>query len=76
VRGGYTDAKLFKLEEEYQLYDESCSFKLGEEDNDWVDYRSGDWTSYEGEHLSVDEITEKLQPIGESGKQRVEGFLG
>lgn len=76
VRGGYTDAKLFKLEEEYQLYDESCSFKLGEEDSDWVDYRSGDWTSYEGEYLSVDAITEKLQPIGESGKQRVEGFLG
>lgn len=76
VRGGYTDAKLFKLEEEYQLYDESCSFKLGEEDNDWIDYRSGEWTTYEGNYLDNDEFDALIRKVAESGETYVEGFLG
>ena len=76
IRGGYTDAKLFKLEEEYQLYDESCSFKLGEGDNDWIDYRSGEWTTCEGEYLPYDELTEKVKPLADAGKAYVDGCLG
>ena len=76
VRGGYTDAKLFKLDEEYQLYDESCSFKLGENDNDWIDYRRGEWTTYEGDYLDNDEFSDRIKSIADAGKERVEGFLG
>lgn len=76
VRGGYTDAKLFKLDEEHLLYDESCSFKFGEGDDEWLDYRAGDWTDYEGQYLDNDKIDQIVKKIQDAGKQYVEGYLG
>ena len=76
VRGGYTDAKLFKLEEEYKLYDESCSFRYGEGENDWIEFRGSEWTDHEGEYLDNDKIEHIAKTIQESGKKYVVGFLG
>ena len=76
VRGGYTDAKLFRLDDEYQLYDESCSFKYGEGDKDIIDFRGGEWTDYDGEYVDNDKIDEIVKKIQDSGKQYVVGYLG
>ncbi len=75
IRGGYTDAKLFKLEEEYQLYEESCSFSLGESDDDILDYRNGEWTNYEGYSLDYDDIASKVKPLADAGETYIEGYL-
>ena len=76
VSKGYTDAKLFILEEEYKLYDESCSFKYGEGENEWIEFRDGEWIDHEGEYVDNDKIDEIVKKIQDSGKQYVVGYLG
>ena len=73
VRGGYTDAKLFKLDEEYQLYNEDCSFKIGEDE--YIDYLSGEWTNTEGNYLDREEFGAIVDKLGKEGKTNVEGWL-
>jgi hypothetical protein len=75
VRGGYTDAKLFKLDEEYQLYAENCSFSLGDADEDYLDYHNGEWTNYEGNYLSREELSEIISKVAKSGKTEIKGYL-
>lgn len=75
IRGGYTDAKLFRLDEEYQIYDESCHFKIGEGDDDWLDYRNGEFT-YEGNYLDNSALSKIFKKLYKEGVHNVKGCLG
>lgn len=69
VRGGYTDAKLFKLDGydgEYHLLDESCGFTLAEGDDSFsLDYHSGnDFIDIDGNYLDDEALNELAQRYG------------
>jgi hypothetical protein len=57
VRGGYTDAKLFKVESEYHISDENCGFYVQSEDGreislSWL----GEFTNSEGSFDVEDDL--------------------
>lgn len=64
VRGGYTDAKLFKIDFNEFIFSEYCSFAYGEGDNDQIDYMSGEWTDFEGRYLDNAARNEIAAKIG------------
>jgi len=64
VRGGYTDAKLFKIDFNEFIFSEYCSFSYGEGDNDQIDYMSGEWTDFEGRYLDNEARNEIAAKIG------------
>jgi hypothetical protein len=76
VSKGYTDAKLFRLEDEYHLYNEDCSFKYGEGENERIEFRGGEWIDHEGEDLDNDKIEDIAKRLKAAGKQYVVGYLG
>ena len=59
VRGGYTDAKLFKLDdhaEEYDLYRDDCGFSVDDGKGDYLGASwHGEWINLEGGSLDDDE---------------------
>lgn len=59
VRGGYTDAKLFKFSdyaEEYTLFDDGCGFSVEGSEGDYICASwHGEWISGEGSSLDDDE---------------------
>lgn len=58
ARGGYTDAKLFKLKkyaENWALFDDTCFFSL---EGISIDFRGGDFTNEEGDLLDKTELNE------------------
>lgn len=73
-RQGYTDAKLFRLGEEHQLYEENCSYPLGKAQTS-IFYRNGEWFDNDGNEIDEATLHELIQPLVISGKQYVEGRL-
>ena len=59
VRGGYTDAKLFKLHEhaeEYNLYIDDCGFSVETSEGDHINASwHGEWINTEGGCLDDDD---------------------
>lgn len=68
VRGGYTDAKLFKLDfraEEYALLDDACGFsaEVGDEEYIGADWR-GEWINAEGQPLDDSDVLAFAAAVG------------
>lgn len=61
IRGGYTDAKLFRLPEDYALIREDIGFSLG---STILDYYSGDFVNEAGQSLSSDELDALAVEVG------------
>ena len=74
VRGGYTDAKLFKLsdyaQETYALYDDGCGFSVDDGEGDYLgaDWR-GEWINHEGQCLDDDDALAFALAAGASLEQ-------
>ena len=62
VRGGYTDAKLFKLNdwaEEHDVYIDDCDFHVECHPDEWIGISwSGEWINNDGGSLTDDEALE------------------
>ena len=62
VRGGYTDAKLFKLDdwaEEHDVYIDDCDFHVECHPDDWMRVSwAGEWINNDGGSLTDDEALE------------------
>ena len=62
VRGGYTDAKLFKLDywaDEHDVYIDDCDFSVECHPDEWIGVSwSGEWINYDGGSLTDDEALE------------------
>jgi len=62
VRGGYTDAKLFKLDdwaEEYQVFDDGCGFSVECHPSEYISVSwHGEWINNDGGSLTDDEALE------------------
>ena len=62
VRGGYTDAKLFKLDdwaEEHDVYIDDCDFSVECHPDEWIGISwSGEWITNDGGSLTDDEALE------------------
>lgn len=60
VRGGYTDAKLFALEDEYDFYgDASCVFSVETEDGGYLTLSyQGEWLNSEGGAATEEDIAD------------------
>jgi hypothetical protein len=56
VRGGYTDAKLFKVESDYSIVDESCGFYVESEGREVSLTWSGEFTNSEGSYSVEDDL--------------------
>jgi hypothetical protein len=74
IRGGYTDAKLFRLindfEGEYYLLDEMASFDLGKNNTEddtklYLDWMGQDFISYEGHGMDGADLDELGAKVGE-----------
>ena len=63
VRGGYTDAKLFKIGDECVFNRESCSFYFGDEMS--IEYYDNDMLNYEGNEMKKDEFNSICTIAGE-----------
>jgi hypothetical protein len=72
VRGGYTDAKLFKLDIDNTMFSEYCSFSYGDGDDDVIDYASGEWINREGRLIRNEDLNIIASKIG---KKTIEGGL-
>ena len=72
VRGGYTDAKLFKLDTDNVMFSEYCCFSYGDGDNDVIDYASGEWINFEGRGIDRDDLNLIASKIG---KKTIDGGL-
>ncbi len=73
VSQGYTDAKLFRLEDEHHLYQENCIFKLSESAG--FIYRSGDWFSLDDKEIDFKEVQAVLKDIAKEDWEIIEGKL-
>lgn len=67
VRGGYTDAKLFKLDcEEWGMTYESCGFWANVDGKEvYADWNGTDWTNDDGYCLDDDQMAEFCEALGE-----------
>lgn len=64
VRGGYTDAKLFVLGEEYFFFNDACGFNLDGKDL-IIDFQGGnDFTDAEGRYLGGEELDKIARKAG------------
>lgn len=54
VRGGYTDAKLFKIDDDHSFSSENAMFSFA--DNESLDFYGGDFVNYEGQSVDKDEM--------------------
>lgn len=72
VRGGYTDAKLFKLDTDNVMFSEYCFFSYGDGDDDVIDYASGEWVNRDGHLLHSDDLNVIAAKIG---KKTINGGL-
>jgi len=63
VRGGYTDAKLFKIDDDFSFSSERCSFMLGEKES--LDFYGIDMTNYEGNYVDGEELNRLCALKGE-----------
>jgi hypothetical protein len=72
IRGGYTDAKLFKLDVDNIMFSEYCSFAYGEGDDDVIDYACGEWLSRDGRYIDRSDLNLIAQKIG---KKTIDGGL-
>ncbi len=70
---GYTDAKLFRLEDEHHLYQENCIFKLNECDG--FIYKGGDWFSLDDKEIDFKEVQRVLKDIAKEDWEIIEGKL-
>lgn len=62
IRGGYTDAKLYKLDDDYAFISESCGFSVG---TTIIDYHGGnEFIGEEGQYLDSDELDAIAQEAG------------
>lgn len=64
VRGGYTDAKLFKTGYDLNVFSEYCSFSYGDGDGDQIDYASGEFLNVDGRYLDREALNEIGAKIG------------
>ena len=64
VRGGYTDAKLFKVDFDQIVFSEYCSFSYGDGDGDQIDFAGGDWMDVDGRYLDNEARNEIAAKIG------------
>ena len=64
VRGGYTDAKLFKLDTDNVMFSEYCSFSYGDGDGDQIDYAGGEFLNVDGRYLDREALNEIGAKIG------------
>jgi hypothetical protein len=64
VRGGYTDAKLFKLDTDNVIFSEYCSFSYGDGDGDQIDYAGGEFLNVDGRYLDREALNEIGAKIG------------
>ena len=62
ARAGYTDARLFLVEDEYPFIDESCGFYLNEQS--FYANVSGEWSDSEGNYYNRDDLNELGKIIG------------
>ena len=80
VRGGYTDAKLFRLSDHYEHYAvvvEDCGFSVDIPDNDYLtlDWR-GEWINYDGGCATDDDLLAFTTACGvtvDSGSKTIVG---
>lgn len=56
VRGGYTDAKLFRIDCDASVFSEYCSFSYGDGDGDQIDYVGGEFLNVDGRYLDRDAL--------------------
>jgi len=64
VRGGYTDAKLFRVDFDRTVFSEYCSFSYGDGDGDQIDFAGGDWMDVDGQYLDDQARNEIAAKIG------------
>lgn len=79
VRGGYTDAKLFKLNdhaEEHDLYRDDCGFSVETDDGYLHLNWSGEWINTDGGAAHDDDLLEFAIAAGASIDQRAISVIG
>jgi len=65
---GYTSAKLFRLDDEYHLYQENCSYELGKGRTKLI-YKNGEWFNAQGHlfgEVNVSELVSDHIPTSET----------